>query len=90
MPERYTHRAQRVLDFAKEEADTLGNNYIGVEHLLLGLARQGEQESPALPIGIALADLRDAIVAVIVGKPAAAADALERARDHALDLDHGD
>ena len=38
-----TPRAKRVIDLAYDEARRLKNNYIGVEHLLLGLLR-GEDE----------------------------------------------
>ena len=37
-----TPRAKRVIDLAYDEARQLGNNYIGTEHLLLGLIREGE------------------------------------------------
>jgi len=37
--ERFTDRAQRVVVLAQEEARTLNHNYIGTEHLLLGLVR---------------------------------------------------
>ena len=35
-------RAKRVLELSLEEARQLGHNYIGTEHLLLGLIREGE------------------------------------------------
>ncbi|XP_058093030.1 chaperone protein ClpC1, chloroplastic-like [Magnolia sinica] len=38
----FTHRAKRVLEISLEEARQLGHNYIGSEHLLLGLLREGE------------------------------------------------
>mmetsp|Transcript_149165 Transcript_149165/g.362268 ORF Transcript_149165/g.362268 Transcript_149165/m.362268 type:complete len:911 (+) Transcript_149165:152-2884(+) len=38
----FTPRAKRVLELALEEARQLGHNYIGTEHLLLGLLREGE------------------------------------------------
>src|SRR6266496_3768463 len=37
-----TPRAKRVIDLAYEEARQLNNNYIGTEHLLLGLIREGD------------------------------------------------
>ena len=37
-----TPRAKRVIDLAYDEARALNNNYIGTEHLLLGLIREGE------------------------------------------------
>jgi len=38
----FTPRAKRVLELSLEEARQLGHNYIGTEHLLLGLIREGE------------------------------------------------
>jgi ATP-dependent Clp protease ATP-binding subunit ClpC len=40
--ERFTDRARRVVVLASEEARLLSHNYIGTEHLLLGLVREGE------------------------------------------------
>ncbi len=45
MFERFTDQARRVVVQAQEEARTLGHNYIGTEHILLGLL--GEHEGPA-------------------------------------------
>ena len=38
----YTPRSKKVIELAFEEAQRLGHNYIGTEHLLLGLIREGE------------------------------------------------
>ena len=38
----YTERTQRVFTFAREEARAFNHNYLGTEHLLLGLLREGE------------------------------------------------
>ncbi|TAM34192.1 ATP-dependent Clp protease ATP-binding subunit [bacterium] len=38
----FTPRAKKALELAAEEARSLGHNYIGTEHLLLGLIREGE------------------------------------------------
>ena len=38
--ERFTQRARRVLSLAQEEAERFQHNYIGTEHLLLGLIRE--------------------------------------------------
>jgi ATP-dependent Clp protease ATP-binding subunit ClpC len=40
--ERYTDRATKVLELSLREALQLGHNYIGPEHILLGLIREGE------------------------------------------------
>src|ERR1700754_2389459 len=42
MFERFTDRARRVVVLAQEEARLLKHNYIGTEHILLGLIREGE------------------------------------------------
>jgi ATP-dependent Clp protease ATP-binding subunit ClpC len=42
MFERYTDRARRVVVLAQEEARMLNHNYIGTEHILLGLIHEGE------------------------------------------------
>jgi ATP-dependent Clp protease ATP-binding subunit ClpC len=42
MFERFTNRARRVVVLAQEEARLLKHNYIGTEHLLLGLIHEGE------------------------------------------------
>ncbi|MDI3270312.1 MAG: Clp protease N-terminal domain-containing protein, partial [Bacillota bacterium] len=41
MYNRYSERAQRVIYLAQEEARRLNYNYVGTEHLLLGLIREG-------------------------------------------------
>ena len=40
----FTPKAKKVIELAMEEARSLGHNYIGTEHLLLGLIREGEGE----------------------------------------------
>jgi len=42
MFERFTERARKVIIFAREEAIRLGHSYVGPEHLLLGLIREGD------------------------------------------------
>src|SRR5437867_13144766 len=42
MFERFTDRARRVVVLAQEEARMLNHNYIGTEHILLGLTHEGE------------------------------------------------
>ncbi|NUN51561.1 MAG: hypothetical protein HUU06_02075 [Planctomycetaceae bacterium] len=41
----FTPRARRVLDFSREEARNLGHNFVGTEHLLLGLLRESDGPS---------------------------------------------
>jgi nucleotide-binding universal stress UspA family protein len=40
--DKFTERARRVLTYAQEEARSFNHNYIGTEHLLLGLIREGD------------------------------------------------
>ncbi|MHB0977555.1 MAG: ATP-dependent Clp protease ATP-binding subunit [Candidatus Aquicultorales bacterium] len=69
MFERFTERARRVVVFAQEEARMLNQNYIGTEHLLLGLIREEEGvAAKALQnLGISLYDVR-AQVEEIIGR----------------------
>ena len=43
MFERFTDRARRVVVLAQDEARSLNHNYIGTEHLLLGLITEGRR-----------------------------------------------
>ncbi len=67
MFERFTDRARRVVVLAQEEARMLHHNYIGTEHLLLGLIREGEGvAAKALEsIGIDLAAVRQQVEEII-------------------------
>ena len=60
----YTPRAKKVIELAFEEARSLGHNYVGTEHLLLGLLR--EQEGVAarvmMNLGIKLDDVREEVL----------------------------
>src|SRR6266567_947267 len=60
MFERFTDRARRVVVLAQEEARMLNHNYIGTEHILLGLIHEGEGvAAKALEsMGISLAAVR--------------------------------
>ena len=40
--DKFTDRARKVLTLAQEEAQRFNHNYIGTEHLLLGLVREGD------------------------------------------------
>ena len=42
MFERFTERAVRIIMAAQEEAKRLGSPFVGAEHLLLGMIREGE------------------------------------------------
>ena len=63
MKNNFSSRVQMVIQFAREEAMRLGHDYIGTEHLLLGLLREGEGIAAEIlkNIGLDLEELRSAI-----------------------------
>jgi Clp amino terminal domain, pathogenicity island component len=67
MFQRFTDRARRVVVLAQDEARRLGHNYIGTEHLLLGLIREGEGvAAKALEaLGISLDSVRQQVEQII-------------------------
>jgi ATP-dependent Clp protease ATP-binding subunit ClpA len=67
MFERFTDRARRVVVLAQEEARLLHHNYIGTEHLLLGLIheREGVAAKVLEQLGISLEAVRDKVRAII-------------------------
>ncbi|MGS0687552.1 ATP-dependent Clp protease ATP-binding subunit [Nakamurella sp. GG22] len=67
MFERFTDRARRVVVLAQEEARMLNHNYIGTEHILLGLIHEGEGvAAKALEsLGIALEGVRAQVEEII-------------------------
>ncbi|MDD2480720.1 MAG: ATP-dependent Clp protease ATP-binding subunit [Lutispora sp.] len=73
MFDKFTERAQKVLVYAQEEALKIRHNYIGTEHILLGLAREGEGIGAQLikNKGADLEGLRKSVIATIgMGKEA--------------------
>lgn len=62
--DRFTEKAQRVLILAQEEALRLKHNYIGTEHILLGLIKEGEGIAAQVlkSKGVALDDIRKRVV----------------------------
>jgi ATP-dependent Clp protease ATP-binding subunit ClpC len=60
----FTPRAKRVLELSLEEARLLGHNYIGTEHLVLGLIREGEGVGAKVldNLGVKLSTLRNQIL----------------------------
>jgi ATP-dependent Clp protease ATP-binding subunit ClpC len=60
----FTPRAKRVLELSLEEARQLGHNYIGTEHLLLGLIREGEGVAARVleNLGIDLSKVRAQVI----------------------------
>ena len=67
MFERFTDRARRVLVLAQEEARLLNHNFLGTEHILLGLVHEGEGvAAKALEaVGVKLADVRTAVETIV-------------------------
>ena len=67
MFERFTDRARRVVVLAQEEARMLNHNYIGTEHILLGLIHEGEGlAAKALEnLGISLNAVREQVTEII-------------------------
>jgi ATP-dependent Clp protease ATP-binding subunit ClpC len=60
----FTPRAKRVLQLSFEEATELGHNYVGTEHLLLGLLRErdGVAAMVLINLGLKLEDVRKAVL----------------------------
>lgn len=68
----YTPRAKKVLEWALREALSLGHNYIGTEHILLGLVREGEGVAARLLrdyLSHPADDIREAVLAYYKPKP---------------------
>jgi len=60
----FTPRAKKVIELAMDEARSLGHNYIGTEHLLLGLIREGDgiAAQVLLNLGLDLKTVRDEVL----------------------------
>ena len=67
MFERFTNRARRVVVLAQEEARRLNHNYIGTEHILLGLIKEGEgHAAKALEdLNISIENVRTEVIEII-------------------------
>ena len=67
MWEPFTERARRSIVLAQEEAQRLGHNYIGTEHILLGLIDEGESLSAKVleTLGVNLAKVRQEVEAIV-------------------------
>ena len=81
MFERFTDRARRVVVLAQEEARMLSHNYIGTEHILLGLIREGEGVAAQVlqKLGADLNRVRQQVIQLLSGfqgKEAAGAGAV--------------
>ena len=98
--EKFTERARKVLTLAQEEAHRFNHNYIGTEHLLLGLAREGDGVAARVlaNMGVDAAKVRGAVEFIIgrgdsmivgeIGLTPRAKKVIELAVDEARRLNH--
>ncbi len=98
--EKFSERARRVLSLAQEEAQHFNHNYIGTEHVLLGLVREPEGVGTRVLIsmGIDLSKIRSAVEFIIgrgekptagdVGLTPRAKKVIELAVDEARQMSH--
>jgi len=65
--ERFTERARKALLYAQEEAQRFNHNYIGTEHILIGLVREGEGTAAQVlaGMGVDLDRVRGAVEFII-------------------------
>jgi ATP-dependent Clp protease ATP-binding subunit ClpC len=98
--DRFTERARKVLTLAQEEAQRFNHNYIGTEHLLLGLVREGDGVAAKVlsNLGVELQKVRSAVEFIIgrgertvsgeIGLTPRAKKVIELAVDEARRLGH--
>ena len=98
--DKFTERARRVLTLAQEEAQRFNHNYIGTEHLLLGLVREGDGVAAQVlaNLDVELSKVRSAVEFIIgrgdravlgeIGLTPRAKKVIELAVDEARRLNH--
>ena len=98
--DKFTDRARKVLTLAQEEAQRFNHNYIGTEHLLLGLVREGDGVAARVlsNMGVQLPKVRSAVEFIIgrgegmimgeIGLTPRAKKVIELAVDEARRLNH--
>jgi ATP-dependent Clp protease ATP-binding subunit ClpC len=98
--EKFTERARKVLSLAQEEAQRFNHNYIGTEHLLLGLVREGDGVAAKVlsNLNVELNKVRSAVEFIIgrgdrivlgeIGLTPRAKKVIELAVDEARRLNH--
>ncbi len=98
--DKFTERARKVLTLAQEEAQRFNHNYIGTEHLLLGLVREGDGVAAKVlaNLGVELPKVRSAVEFIIgrgdrtvtgdIGLTPRAKKVIELAVDEARRLNH--
>jgi len=97
---KFTDRARKVLTYAQDEAQRFNHNYIGTEHILLGLVREGDSTAARVleSMGVELVKVRTAVEFLIghgdlpvvgeVGLTPHGKRVIELAIDEARRLDH--
>jgi ATP-dependent Clp protease ATP-binding subunit ClpC len=85
----FTPRAKRVLELSLEEARQLGHNYIGTEHLLLGLIKEGEGVAARVleNLSVDLSKVRSQIIRSLGDNTEAASGSTNSARSKTPTLD---
>lgn len=85
----FTPRAKRVLELSWDEARQLGHNYIGTEHLLLGLVREGEGVAARVleNLGVDLTKIRSNVIRMLGETRGSAATATSPGRSKTPTLD---
>ena len=98
--EKFSERARRVLSLAQEEAQRFNHNYIGTEHILLGLVRENEGVAARVLLNqnVELSKIRSAVEFIIsrgdrpppgeIGLTPRAKKVIELAVDEARRLNH--
>ncbi|MBF8267085.1 MAG: ATPase domain protein [Dehalococcoidia bacterium] len=98
--EKFSERARRVLSLAQEEAQRFNHNYIGTEHILLGLVREADGVAARVLLnqGVELGKIRSAVEFIIgkgerhtpgeIGLTPRAKKVIELAVDEARRLNH--
>lgn len=63
----FTPQAKKVLEYAFEEAQQMGHSYVGTEHFLLGLIREGEGVAARVleKLGLELSAVREAVISIL-------------------------
>jgi hypothetical protein len=80
----FTPRAKKVLEISLREALQLGHNYIGTEHILLGLVREGEGVAAQVLVkqGAGLSSVREQVIGLVSARPRGEGSGVERVHPH--------
>jgi ATP-dependent Clp protease ATP-binding subunit ClpC len=71
MFDKFTPRARKVMSFARQEASSLNHEYIGTEHIMLGIIREPDSVASSVikELGVNLEDLRNALLEQLKPRP---------------------